>query len=106
MTRVHDRNIFIGCKFWGGEKAFLDTITQLLGYLSWRDTKAAVIMFNRNVDFTGMLKAMETAISKHPNLKRGPTKEGETRFRCVFGNPIDPNREVTVTAMAFNVPKA
>lgn len=106
LIRVQDRNIFIGeCKFWGGGKAFLDTITQLLGYLSWRDTKAAVIMFNRNADFTGMLKAMEAAISKHPNLKRGPTKESETRFRCVFGNPIDPNREVTVTVMAFNVPK-
>ena len=29
LIRVQDRNIFIGeCKFWGGEKAFLDTITQ------------------------------------------------------------------------------
>jgi hypothetical protein len=37
------------------EKAFLDTITQLLNYLSWRDTKASVIIFNRNVDFSGML---------------------------------------------------
>ncbi len=43
LIRVKDRNIFIAeCKFWGGEKNFLDTITQLLGYLSWRDTKAAV----------------------------------------------------------------
>jgi hypothetical protein len=107
LIRVQDRNIFIGeCKFWGGEKAFLDTITQLLNYLSWRDTKAAVIIFNRNVDFSGMLKAMEAAISKHPNLKRGPTKESETRHRCVFGNPTDANREVIVTVMAFNVPKS
>jgi hypothetical protein len=107
LIRVQDRNIFIGeCKFWGGEKAFLDTVTQLLNYLSWRDTKAAVIIFNRNVDFSGMLKAMEAAISKHPNLKRGPTKESETRYRCVFGNPADANREVIVTVMAFNVPKS
>jgi hypothetical protein len=106
LIRVQDRNIFIGeCKFWGGEKAFLDTITQLLGYLSWRDTKAAVVIFNRNVDFSGMLKSMEAATSKHPNLKRGPKKEAETRFRCVFGNPSDSNREVIVTVMAFNVPK-
>ncbi|TWA89387.1 hypothetical protein FBZ96_1201 [Bradyrhizobium stylosanthis] len=48
---------------------------------------------------------MEAAISKHPNLKRGPTKESETRFRCLFGNPTDSNREVTVTVLAFNVPK-
>jgi hypothetical protein len=106
LIRVQDRNIFIGeCKFWGGEKAFLDTISQLLGYLSWRDTKAAVVIFNRNVDFSGMLKTMEAAIAKHPNLKRGPMKETETRYRCVFGNPSDANREVIVTVMAFNVPK-
>ncbi|MHC6151101.1 hypothetical protein ACVSQB_04805 [Bradyrhizobium elkanii] len=106
LIRVQDRNIFIGeCKFWGGEKAFLDTITQLLNYLSWRDTKAAVIIFNRNVDFSGMLKAMEDAIRKHPNLKRGPQKESETRYRCIFANPTDANREVIATVMAFNVPK-
>jgi len=106
LIRVQDRNIFIAeCKFWTGEKAFLDTVTQLLGYLSWRDTKAAVVIFNRNVDFSGMLKSMETAISKHENLKRGPNKESETRFRCVFGNPSDGNREIIVTVMAFNVPK-
>ena len=106
LIRVQDRNIFIAeCKFWDGEKVFLETITQLLGYLSWRDTKAAVIIFNRNIDFSGMLKSMEAAISKHPNIKRGPVKETETRFRCVFGNPSDTNREVIVTVMAFNVPK-
>lgn len=106
LIRVQDRNIFVGeCKFWSGEKAFLDTISQLLGYLSWRDTKAAVVIFNRNVDFSGMLRAMEAAISKHPDLKRGPMKESETRYRCVFGNPTDPSREIIVTVMAFNVPK-
>jgi hypothetical protein len=106
LIRVQDRNIFIAeCKFWSGEKGFLDTITQLLGYLSWRDTKAAVIIFNRNIDFSCMLKSIEATISKHPNLKRASKKETETRFRCVFGNPSDSNREVIVTVMAFNVPK-
>jgi hypothetical protein len=64
-----------------------------------------VVIFNRNVDFSGMLKTMEAAIAKHPSLKRGPMKETETRYRCVFGNPSDANREVIVTVMAFNVPK-
>jgi hypothetical protein len=106
LIRVKGRNIFIGeCKFWGGEKVFLETITQLLGYLSWRDTKAAVVIFNRNVDFSGVIKTIESAVAKHPNVKRGPKKETETRFRCVFGNPTDNNREVIVTVMAFNVPR-
>jgi hypothetical protein len=106
LIRVKDRNIFIAeCKFWGGEKNFLDTITQLLGYLSWRDTKAAILMFNRNQNFSGVLATIQKTLPKHPNLKRGPTIEAETRFRCVFGNPSDPHREVILTVLAFDVPK-
>lgn len=39
----HERsNVFIAeCKFWTGKKGLLNTITQLLGYLTWRDSKAA-----------------------------------------------------------------
>lgn len=41
LIREGDRNVFIAeCKFWHGEKQLLETIDQLLSYLSWRDTKA------------------------------------------------------------------
>jgi hypothetical protein len=107
LIRERDRNIFVAeCKFWGGEKAFLATVDQLLGYLSWRDTKAAVIVFNRNKHFSGVLETIEAALSKHPHCKKGPTKKCETEFRCVFGNPSDHNREIIVTVLAFNIPTA
>ncbi|MBV8920834.1 hypothetical protein [Bradyrhizobium sp.] len=77
----------------------------MLGYLSWRDTKAAVVIFSQNADFSKVLATIEAAIPKQANHKRGPVKESETRFRSVFGNPTDANREVIVTVMAFNVPK-
>ena len=49
LIRVEGRNVFIAeCKFWKGDKAFIATLDQLLSYLSWRDTKAAVLVFNRN----------------------------------------------------------
>jgi hypothetical protein len=106
LIREKDRNIFIAeCKFWSGEKNFLATITQLLNYLSWRDTKTAVLIFNRNKDFSGALETIEATLTNHPNLKRGPTKEADTRFRCVFGNPSDPRREAILTVLAFDVPK-
>jgi hypothetical protein len=106
MIRVKDRNIFIAeCKFWSGEKNFLDTITQLLGYLSWRDTKAAILIFNRNQNFSGVLATIQKVLPTHPNLKHGPAIEAETRFRCIFGNPSDPHREVILTVLVFDVPK-
>ena len=106
LIRVKDRNIFIAeCKFWGGEKIFLATITQLLNYLSWRDTKTAVLIFNRNKDFSAVLQTIQDTLTNHPNLKRGPVKEADTRYRCVFGNPSDPRREAILTVLAFDVPK-
>jgi hypothetical protein len=105
LIRVEGRNIFIAeCKFWSGPKAFIETIDQLLGYLSWRDTKAAVIIFSRNRDFTAVLSSIGEAANSHPHKKRGPAKEGETRLRYAFGNPGDHNREIILTVMAFNVP--
>lgn len=106
LIRVDGRNVFIAeCKFWHGEKGYLETIDQILGYLSWRDTKAALIVFNRNKDFSAVLASIKSATDKHPHKKRGLTEEGETRFRFIFGNPSDHNRQITLTVMAFDVPR-
>ncbi|MEY9120526.1 hypothetical protein [Bradyrhizobium yuanmingense] len=105
LIRVTDRNIFIAeCKFWSGEKAFIETINQLLGYLSWRDTKAAVIIFNRNRNFSGVLQTIQEAVPRHPHLKRSLPKRSETSFRYLFGMPADHNRELQLTVMAFDIP--
>jgi hypothetical protein len=102
---VDGRNVFIAeCKFWKGEKAFLGTIDQLLSYLSWRDTKAAVLVFNRNAGFTAVLAKIAEVAPKHPNFKRDLGKSGESTFRYVFAQPNDANREITLTVLAFDVP--
>jgi hypothetical protein len=105
LIRVDGRNIFIAeCKFWRGEKQFIETVDQILSYLSWRDTKAAIILFNRNKGFTQVLEKIQEAMSGHKHRKRGPNVEAETRFRYVFGNPSDHSREIILTVMAFDVP--
>jgi hypothetical protein len=56
IIRVEDRNIFIGeCKIWRGPKYLNEAIDQLLSYLTWRDTKTAIIIFNRNKAVGGSL---------------------------------------------------
>jgi len=105
LIRVNGKNIFIAeCKFWAGEKVFRETIDQLLRYLSWRDTKVAAIIFNRNRNFSAVLKTIQEAVPKHPHLKRALPKRGESSFRYVFGNPTDHNRELILTVMAFEIP--
>jgi hypothetical protein len=106
LVRVDGKNIFIAeCKFWGGPKAYLETIDQLLGYLSWRDTKTAVVIFNRNRDFSNVLKSILESTENHPHKKKGPEKLSETRFRYTFSNPVDANRELLLTVMAFDIPQ-
>jgi hypothetical protein len=105
LIRVDGRNVFIAeCKFWKGEKVFLGTIDQLLSYLSWRDTKAAVLVFNRNAGFSAVLAKIAEVAPKHPNFKRDLGKSGESTFRYVFAQPNDANREITLTVLAFDIP--
>lgn len=107
LIRVEGRNVFIAeCKFWKGEKSLSDTIDQLLSYLSWRDTKTAIVVFNRNIDFSAVLAKIAEAVPKHPNFKRDLGNQDESTFRYVFVQPNDANREITLTIMAFDIPAA
>jgi len=76
----------------------------LLGYLNWRDTKACLMVFNRNKNLSTMIAALQEAAVEHPHYKRGPSQEAPGRLRYVFGSPDDPNREIIVTVMIFDVP--
>lgn len=105
LIRHADRNAFIAeCKFWKGEKSLSETIDQILKYTSWRDTKTAIILFNRGKDFSLVLGKIPGVVKAHPCFKRDDGKRGETEFRFVLHQPDDANRELIVTVMAFNVP--
>jgi hypothetical protein len=106
LIREEGQNVFVAeCKFWAGEKRLMETIDQLLSYLSWRDTKAAVLIFSRNANFTEVLSKIEAAAPTHPNYKRTIGKLKESTFRYVFYQANDPNREVILTVEAFDVPR-
>jgi hypothetical protein len=106
LIRVDGRNIFIAeCKIWKGANVFTNTIDQLLGYAAWRDTKTAIIMFNRNKDLSAVLSQIPTLASAHPNFKRQITDhKTETGFRFILHHRDDKNRELTLTVLVFDVP--
>ena len=106
LIRSEAKNIFIAeCKYWRGPKTLNETIDQLLGYTSWRDTKVAVIVFNRNKNFTRVLDSIRSTTKEHPNCKCELNQRSETSFRFIFSHPNDSNREMTLTVMAFDLPK-
>ena len=106
LIRSNGKNIFIAeCKYWDGPKKHAETIDQLLGYVSWRDTKVAILVFNRNKNFSHVLETIPGVTKDHPNFKREVDQPSESVFRYVFAHRDDPNREMVFTVMAFDVPR-
>ena len=107
LIRYENTNVFIAeCKFWKGEKKLLETIDQLLRYTTWRDTKTAILLFNRGGNLTEILKKIPKIVKKHTCYKREPKVDtNETYFRYIFHHPDDTNREIILTIMVFNIPK-
>jgi hypothetical protein len=101
------KSIFIAeLKFWNGPKSLTDALDQLLSYLTWRHTKTALIILNRNQDFSRVLDHIRVTAKEHLWFKRSLEPDQETTFRFIFRSPSDANREVFVTILAFDLPKA
>ncbi|MBW8241799.1 hypothetical protein K1F50_03235 [Muricauda oceani] len=99
-------NLFIGeCKIWKGPKGFLETIDQILGYLTWRDSKAAIMMFVPNQIISGVRKATEESAKGHPNFVRvlDVINEGWTNYR--FHIESDPRTYVTLAVQLYHLPE-
>jgi len=106
LIRVQGRNIFIAeCKFWTGPKGLTKTVDQLLGYTTWRDTKTAIILVNRNKDFSAVLDQVRPTIEAHPQFQSFVSRPSESQFRFVLKQPNDPTRELLLTVLAFDVPR-
>lgn len=104
IIRINNKNIFISeFKFWKGEKILSETIDQILSYTSWRDTKTAIVLLNRNRDFTNVLNQIPSIVQKHPNFIAELSKK-DTEFRYKFCHKDDKNRILFITILAFEIP--
>lgn len=106
LIRAEGRNIFIGeCKIWKGAEIFRSTIDQLLGYTAWRDTKTAIILFNRNKSTSSVIAQIPELMKQHPNFKREIAGyKQESGFRFILHHRDDKNHELTLTVLIFDVP--
>lgn len=105
LIRVDNRNVFIAeCKIWDGPSKFREAIDQLLSYLVWRDTKAALLIFVRSSDLTGITAKAIEAITSHPNFKTLGPHADDDRHDFVLHPHGDPSREIKVALMLFQIP--
>lgn len=80
--RQADKNAFIAeCKIWRGAAGVSKAVDQLLEYLVWRDSKAALILFIKDGTPSEVAAKADAAIRDHPACQRRQ-------------EPVDPTRRV------------
>lgn len=85
------------CKLWGGPKAFNEAIDQLLGYLTWRDTRTALIVWNKAVkDFARLQADLASHLKGHDKFVRLVDSEQPGEWRVVMRSESDEGREVVI----------
>lgn len=103
MVKHGDCILFIAeCKFWKGKQVFLDAIRQLLSYLTWRDTKAALMLFVRDTSMTTAVAGVKDNIGSHANYKSTEKAKNETWLNYKFSMPNDPDRDVYLAVQLFD----
>jgi len=102
---VADRAALVSeCKVWRGPKQLNEALEQLLGYLIWRDCKAALVLFNKNVaGFTGIQDRISQTLSRHPNCLRMIDSGQPGEWRFLFRPTEDPDRRIAVHVFLFNL---
>jgi hypothetical protein len=107
LITTQGRNIFVAeCKVWHGAKALGETVDQILGYLSWRDTKCAILLFNRNRKFSEVLGQIRPTLEQHAQFVSFDGVRDETEMSFTFRRPDDADRRLKLAVLAFDIPQA
>ncbi len=105
--RIEDdtRAAFVAeCKIWRGQKELTHAVDQLLGYLTWRDCKAAIVVFNKhNAKFNGIIENIPRVFEAHSRFKRLRAADGAGEWQFDMTSLEDDSRQVRVHVFVFNL---
>ena len=106
LLRFEKHNVFVAeCKVWHGPGQHGPTIDQLLKFITWRDSKTAIVYFVHNKKIIEVLEAIESETQKHPCFGRFIGKQEESLFRYDFHFPGDPDRHIKLNILCFHMPR-
>lgn len=100
-------NLFIAeCKIWHGEEHFLKAISQLFDrYLTWRDSKVAVIVFVKNKEISNVIKIAKSSVLKHDYFLKELDVSKDSSFSYKFHLKDDKEKAVFLEIMLFHFPE-
>jgi Ni,Fe-hydrogenase maturation factor len=80
-------------------------IDQLLGYLTHRDSKTALIMFIDQKEATTVIKTAKEEICEHSNFKKYVGDSYESSISYLITLPEDSKKIIEMEVMFFHFPK-
>lgn len=109
LVRYKGANAFIAeCKFWRGQKHMDQAVDQLLRYVTWRDTKTAILLFSKQPLTPALAKAKE-CIARHKHfhsehrLRSGDLSAAHTIAAYRLTHPSDVDKLIYLTLMGFQI---
>ena len=82
---------------------FLATIDQALSYLTWRDSKAAVLCFNQNQQHGPVLDEIQKQTPTHPCFVKDRGRVEDGWYGYEFHLPNDSTRSVQLAVQCFHI---
>ena len=105
LIRKDNKNVFIAeCKFWRGKKVFIDAVDQLLSYLTWRDSKCALMIFNRTKDSNAVSEKMHESMKSIPEHCKTVSHQSDGDSRYILIKKSEPGKEMIVTTQLYDIP--
>jgi hypothetical protein len=97
-------NVLISeCKLWSGQALYLETIDQLLGYLTWRHNFGIMITFVKQKNFTNVLAAIPQIIPKHSSYRSGYQIISANHYLSNHVLPHDDAKHVEIHHLFYNL---
>jgi hypothetical protein len=85
------------CQVWNGSKAYSEAITQLFGYLTWRESYGVLITFCKRRDMTAAIAQAKKAAETHGSYASGSlTTSSASRFSTRHKHPQDSAKSLEI----------
>ncbi len=98
-------NVFMAeCKLWKGPAYLTEAIDQLLQkYVTWRDEKVAIVIFNRdNKKFSDVITSATETVASHPLCAKDLGKRADFSYSYIFRHPDDEKKTIKLELVLFN----
>ena len=90
------------CRLWKGAQQLSAALDQLLGYLTWRDGKTALVLFNKDVSgFAEIQTKMPEVVKVHPRYVSTLVSPHAGEWRCRFKSKDDEGRSGAVPLSVY-----